>query len=429
LATYDQPVRSGLRINTLKISAQEFLRISPFRTTPIAWAPTGFYYDREDRPAKHPYYHAGLYYLQEPSAMAPAAVLAPQPGDKVLDLCAAPGGKTTQLAAAMQGEGILVANDLGSDRVKVLVKNVELAGISNAIITNETPERLATRFSRYFDRVLVDAPCSGEGMFRKDTGVMAAWTDQSYVAFSRTQQQILNTAAEMVRPGGRMLYSTCTFTPAENEQVVLQFLRQNLNFSLVDIPKTGGFAAGITCEGGSLPTAARLWPHRLQGEGHFLALFQRTADEDTPSSPKIQGHKIVLDTFHSFVNQYLANVKFGGCFINYGAYLYSQPLGLPSLQGLKVVRPGLFLGQLKKQRFEPSHALALALRAEQAVDCINFAANNPEVIRYLKAETLPNPDGGKGWAMVCVDGYPLGWAKRTPEGLKNYYTSAWRWVD
>jgi NOL1/NOP2/fmu family ribosome biogenesis protein len=277
--------------------------------------------------------------------------------------------------------------------------------------------------------VLVDAPCSGEGMFRKDPGVMAAWTNQSYLAFSRTQQQILNTAAEMVRPGGRLLYSTCTFTPAENEEVVLQFLRQNHNFCLVDIPKTGGFAAGITGQGESLPAVARLWPHRLQAEGHFLALFQRTDAEDVPKPTKTQSPKIALDTFHSFMHQYLPTVNFEGCFINYGTYLYSQPLGLPSLQGLKVVRPGLYLGQLKKQRFEPSHALALALRSEQAADCINFAANSPEVIRYLKAETLPNPDGGKGWAMVCVDGYPLGWAKRTPEGLKNYYTSAWRWVD
>lgn len=428
-AAYDQPVLAGLRVNTLKISADELQRIAPFKLTPVSWAAEGFYYDRQERPAKHPYYHAGLYYLQEPSAMAPAAVLAPRPGDRVLDLCAAPGGKTTQLAAAMQGEGLLVANDLGSDRVKVLVKNVELAGITNAIIVNETPERLAPRFQNFFDKVLVDVPCSGEGMFRKDAGVMAAWTGQSYLAFSRTQLQLLQTASTMVRPGGKLLYSTCTFTPLENEEVILQFLRNNPDFHLLDIPKTAGFAPGITAQGECLSAVARLWPHLQPAEGHFLALLERKEGADAPLPSKNQLPKVALETYRSFVSQYLQKVDFDRCFITYGEYLYSQPHGLPSLHGLKIVRPGLYLGQLKKQRFEPSHALAMAVRADQAVQCMDFTGNDPDVIRYLKAETLPNTMEGKGWVLMCVAGYPLGWAKATPEGLKNYYTSAWRWVD
>lgn len=431
-AAYNCPAHAGLRVNTLKISVEEFLRIWPFQLKPIPWAKTGFYYERQDRPAKHAYYHAGLFYLQEPSAMAPAACLAPEPGERVLDLCAAPGGKTTQLAAAMQGQGILVANDLAADRVKALVKNLELAGVRNAVVTNETPERLAKHFPAYFDRVLVDAPCSGEGMFRRDAGVMTAWREQVNPVYARTQRQILRAAAEMVRPGGRLLYSTCTFDPLENERVISEFLRDNPAFSLIDIPKEHGFMPGLPVDDYTGSAIARLWPHRLKGEGHFLALLTRngSAGNAKPAAtvpPQTQG-KLNMKTFEEFNTQTLPEVTFTGIFLAYGEHLYVQPEGVPALAGLKVVRPGFYLGQLKKHHFAPSQALAMGLKAIQVPNRISFCAEDEAVVRYLKAETVA-ATAAKGWVLVCVDGFPLGWAKGTAEGLKNYYPIAWRRVD
>ena len=430
--SYDCPAHAGLRVNTLKISVEQFLRLWPFPLEPIPWTTTGFYYARQDRPAKHAYYHAGLFYLQEPSAMAPAACLAPEPGERVLDLCAAPGGKTTQLAAAMQGRGILVANDLAADRAKALVKNLELAGVRNAVVTNETPERLAKYFAAYFDRVLVDAPCSGEGMFRRDAGVMTAWREQANPVYARTQRQILRAAAEMVRPGGRLLYSTCTFDPRENERVIGEFLREQAAFSLIDIPKEHGFMPGLQEDDCEVSAVARLWPHRLKGKGHFLALLTRKGvaekEEPGPTGPLRTQGKLNLKTFGEFTAQTLPGVAFTGIFLAYGEHLYVQPEGVPALAGLKVVRPGFYLGQLKKHHFAPSQALAMGLKAEQAPNRISFRAGDEAVGRYLKAETVA-ATAAKGWVLVCVDGFPLGWAKGTAEGLKNYYPIAWRRVD
>lgn len=363
--------------------------------------------------------------------MAPAAFLAPQPGEKVLDLCAAPGGKTTHLAAALQGKGILVANDLDAGRIKALVKNLELAGVWNAVVMNETPERLAKHFTGYFDRVLVDAPCSGEGMFRRDAGVMAAWHEGVNPVYARTQRQILRAAATMVRPGGKLLYSTCTFDPVEDEEVLLDFLHEYPEYTLLDIPKEHGFQAGIDKEGRPVAAAARLWPHRLRGEGHFLALMIKDAKAaigPDAHSPQTK-NKINMETFQDFAAKTLRDVTFSGIFLTYGEHLYVQPAGLPALAGLKVVRPGFYLGQLKKGRFAPSQALALGLKAEQVPNRLNFAAGDEAVSRYLKAETLQTAAREKGWALVCVDGFPLGWAKGTAEGLKNYYPIAWRRVD
>jgi 16S rRNA C967 or C1407 C5-methylase (RsmB/RsmF family) len=175
LKSLERPRAVALRFNPLKGGEPEL----DFVGDPVPWEPRGYYYDPEARPGLHPYHEAGVYYLQEASAMAPVALLDPQPGERVCDLCAAPGGKTTQIAGRMAGEGFLLCNEWSPKRAKILSRNMERLGVSNALVTNETVQRLADRFPGYFDRVLVDAPCSGEGMFRKEEAAVTDWSQEA----------------------------------------------------------------------------------------------------------------------------------------------------------------------------------------------------------------------------------------------------------
>ncbi|QDH22692.1 RsmB/NOP family class I SAM-dependent RNA methyltransferase [Saccharibacillus brassicae] len=310
IASYDRPRYAGIRVNTLKIDADEFLAASPFGLKPIPWCETGYYIDENQRPGKHPYYHAGLYYIQEPSAMEPAEALRPEPGDRVLDLCAAPGGKSTQIAAKLRGEGILVTNDISAERTKALAKNIEMSGVRNAVVLNETPERIAEKFPAYFDKILIDAPCSGEGMFRKDPDAVRQWEKHSVEVCTVMQRDILDTVASMLASGGRIVYSTCTFSPEENEAMIALFLARHPDFAVGELPHSPLFApgrpewaAGLVESGGGLspllheaapggepllsrpgalaPTAraARIWPHLAEGEGHFVCVLEHTGEK------------------------------------------------------------------------------------------------------------------------------------------------------
>ncbi|AZK47991.1 RsmB/NOP family class I SAM-dependent RNA methyltransferase [Paenibacillus lentus] len=294
-SSYDNPRYVGIRVNTLKISVSSFLRISPFELKPVPWCSTGFYVQTDLKPGKHPYYHAGLYYIQEPSAMAPVELLDVVPGEKVLDLCAAPGGKSTQIAAKLQGEGLLVTNDINAERTRALAKNMELYGVRSAVVLNEAPEHIARSFPAYFDKILIDAPCSGEGMFRKDEDMARQWEVHSTSKCTVMQHDLLNSAAVMLAPGGRIVYSTCTFAPEENEAMIARFLDQHADFELVPLPQELGFAPGrpewlyrLNAEGGDAVFSSqaasltaqcgRLWPHLIEGEGHFLAVLQQKSE-------------------------------------------------------------------------------------------------------------------------------------------------------
>jgi len=268
--TYNEIPYGGIRANTLKITAAELMKIVPFSLEPIPWCPAGFYTGEGERPGKHPYYHAGLYYIQEPSAMAPVELLGVEPGDRVLDLCAAPGGKSTQIAAKLQGQGMLVSNDLHPERTRALAKNLELYGARNAVVLNESPERIAAAFPGFFDKILIDAPCSGEGMFRKDEDMVKQWDDETPAKYAAMQRDILSSAASALVPGGTMVYSTCTFAIEENEGSIAEFLSAHPQFSVVPVGGTGSFAPGF----GELAGTARLWPHKVKGEGHFIAVLR-----------------------------------------------------------------------------------------------------------------------------------------------------------
>ncbi len=436
IASYEEPRNYGIRINTLKLSTEEFLKISPFKLKPVPWAHEGFYIGEEDRPAKHPYYHAGLYYIQEPSAMTTISVLQPKPGDRVLDLCAAPGGKSTQIAARLANKGVLVTNDVNSQRIIALVRNLEMMGAKNYVILNELPGKIAAHFPNYFDKIVIDAPCSGEGMFRKDPFAVKSWGEFSVEKCVSMQKSILKHISSMLRPGGYVVYSTCTFAPEENEERISELLKKHPELELADIIPYPGFENGKPEWGGGLQElrkTVRLWPHKLQGEGHFVALLRKRDGEDcelkeyvppTPSPEAVVDFcNFVKDTLHLSPDSFFEQ----GLFQSYSR-LYVSPQGLPSLNGLKVIRPGWYLGELKKNRFKPVTTMALALKKKDAARVLDFSSKSDEVIRYLKGETL-SISGERGWNLVCVDGYPLGWAKQLQDMLNNYYPSGWRWLD
>lgn len=452
----------GLRVNTLKISVEQFEKICPFPITRIPYIENGFYYDETVQPSKHPYYFAGLYYLQDPSAMTPASRLPVGKGEAVLDLCAAPGGKATELAAKLGGTGLLVANDISSKRAKALLKNMELSGVENSLIVTEYPAKLRRYFTGFFDKILIDAPCSGEGMFRKDPAMVKAWEQNGPEFYSKLQREILEQALPMLKDGGMLLYSTCTFSPLEDEGTVEYALSLDERMQLVEMEGYTGFAAGnpelIGSDNKELEKCVRMFPHRLDGEGHFLALlrcgeersdcsqgggnFAGGADasfgknfpnRDDPESRKSGLRKEERALFESFAEN--MNRKFAYDRIeSKNGMLYYMPQEMPDVRGLRFLRSGLFLGEVKKKRFEPSQSLAMALHAGDYKNVIDLSSDDDRVFRYLKGETLAlreedvaeagNTAGG--YVLVCVDGYPLGWGKLTGFTLKNKYHPGWR---
>ena len=513
-ASYDREPRRGLRVNTLKITVQEFTKLqmdefakphtdefmklqmdefaklhtdeftklqmdessasveddndgcanadpeSRFRLKPIPWCASGFYYDEETRPGKNPLHEAGLYYIQEPSAMAVAEISGAGPGERILDLCAAPGGKTTALACMMKGEGLLVSNEINASRARILSSNVERMGITNCIVTNESPESLAQKFPSFFDRIIVDAPCSGEGMFLKEEQALTGWSTDNIKLCADRQQSIMECASKMLCEGGTIVYSTCTFAPEEDEGTVANFLNDHRNFHVKDmLTDSGLFSNGNSAYldavsfdydkklAGELSRTIRLWPHKVEGEGHFITVLK----QDGTPSPKVCTDKIEkadaakLKLWHEFADDFLtAKNNNAGLsksqdlrIISFGEELYLIP-DMLSLKRLKVLRPGLDLGTVKKDRFEPSHALALAAKASICAGySVDFAADDKRIIDYLKGGTLVLTDETavstesvskiRGWALITVCGFPLGWAKASGGTFKNHYPKGLRW--
>ena len=427
-ACFSKKVSSAVRVNTLKLSPEEFQKLAPFGLKPVPWTKNGFYYEDSDIPSKHPYYYAGMYYLQEPSAMTPAALLPVEPGDRVLDLCAAPGGKSTELGAKLKGKGLLVANDISHSRAKALLKNIELFGITNAVVTSEPAEKLAQRFPEYFDKILVDAPCSGEGMFRKQPAIMKNWEQYGTGYYNDLQKQILPRAYEMLRPGGMLLYSTCTFSPEEDEDTVRFFLDRYPDMELVDaVPsdrkaefESFGFVTGrsdwMQDPMPEITKTVRLFPHKIEGE-------------DEPAVPWFKDFvkpKALTDDLKEFLSHIKTDIPVSQLALA-DERLSMIPEGMPDLKGLRILRAGLFLGELKKGRFEPSQSLAMALTKDTFDNCLDLKESDPDVIRYLKCETIDCPDSVKdGYVLVCVDGYPLGFGKVRGGQFKNKYLPGWR---
>ena len=446
LESYDKKPLAGLRCNTAKTYTEEWEgTLSPFPLRRVAWTKNGYYIGEDAKASRHPYYYAGLYYLQEPSAMAPAAVLPVCPGDKVLDLCAAPGGKSTELGARLQGEGLLVSNDISNSRAKALLKNLELFGIPNICVTSETPEKLATVFGPYFDKILVDAPCSGEGMFRKDPDLIKSWLERGPEYYAPIQRQILKSAVAMLKPGGMLLYSTCTFAKLEDEDTIQWILEEEPELELVPIEPWEGACGGF----GGMPVI-RLFPHKIEGEGHFLALLRKKGAQD-PDGNKLSGSISPENGPGSASGKDSAQVRRLEQESDFGQWedmlthaldhsrimvrdgmVYYLPKCFDRSWNLRYLRTGLLLGEWKKNRFEPSQAAAMALPMKEFSQTVSLSAEDDRTIRYLKGETIfPTPEEAsglkKGWVLIGVDGYPLGWAKYTGSIFKNKYYPGWRW--
>jgi NOL1/NOP2/sun family putative RNA methylase len=506
--SYERERVQGLRFNTLKGSLERGLELCKARygLQQIPWCEEGFYYDRESRPGRHPYHEAGVYYIQEPSAMAVVSLLDPKPGDRVLDLCAAPGGKTTHIAERLCGEGVLVSNEIHPARAKILSQNVERMGITNGIVTNEDSAKLKEHFPEYFTKIVVDAPCSGEGMFRKDEQARNEWSPANVRICADRQREILDNAAAMLQPGGDLVYSTCTFAPDEDETCIAQFLIRHPEFSVVSPekhPKLEGISGAraewiregyeqspelTDCPSKIADQVAdtyRIWPHKSEGEGHYLALLHKAGDgaelehaaedfglknsasdydlkneivdtkkkKNRSAKAKKKGasasrfwnekegirvvreclEEILKDTAEDHVKDSLKEKAVENGFavaydrlVLYGEQIYQVPEGLPPFDGLRVLRPGLHLGTLKKNRLEPSHALALALRPDQVKMTADLPADDPAALSYLNGNILSVDPELKGWTLVTVDGYSLGWGKAASGTLKNHYPKGLR---
>lgn len=419
-ASYEKNARKSLRINTLKNRNQKGALTSelPFSLTPIKWCDTGFYYEDEDTPGKHPLHEAGAYYIQEASAMKPVTLLDARPGMHVLDLCAAPGGKTSQIAALMEGEGILVTNEPVPGRASILSENVERMGIVNAVVTSELPQKLAGRFEGFFDRILVDAPCSGEGMFRKNPEAISEWSLENVDKCIERQREILEAAISMLAPGGRLVYSTCTFEKGEDED----------NAKWVE----------TTFKDMTLVSEERIWPHKEEGEGHFLSVFEKKG-EGVTSNPrggyeKTDSKKLnqVLTYYKDLLEGILSkDSKLKERLLSkesslklFGENIYLLPKDCPNLEGLKVLRTGLMVGNIKKDRMEPAHSLALAMNALDAARAVEVSTE--AAASYIEGLSIPCDPSLKGWVLVCTKGYSLGFGKASGGMIKNHYPKGLR---
>ncbi len=407
-AVYTEKPYKGVRLNPLKGGMDGLEARLPFLGEGVPWEKNGFYTDLE-KVGSSPYHAAGLFYSQEPSAMCAAPLLEVKAGERVLDLCSAPGGKGTQLACEMGGEGIIVLNEPVFSRAKILSQNVERMGITNAVVLSELPENLSALFAGYFDKILVDAPCSGEGMFRKNADeAIGEWNEENIALCAKRQAHILSEATKMLKAGGRLAYSTCTFATAEDEGQVCEYLKNHPEMRLI-------------CQ-------EKLYPHKAKGEGHFAALFEKktkTGEWDTRLKEKKlfcprEAEKTYREFEKAFFKQTYARRLYEA-----GGILYELPEGVFDWKGLQVLRAGVRLGEVKNGRFEPSHSLALAIRKEDCANPVDLKENDPRVEKYLRGESI-EADCKNGWCLICIEGYPLGLGKAVNGTVKNHYPKALR---
>lgn len=409
LACFDNPQIHSLRVNTSKISVDRFKEIFPYNLEQVPWCKDGFYFD-DLSISKHPYYYAGLYYLQEASAMLPAEVLPIEEGDIVLDACAAPGGKSLKLLDKLNNTGLLLSNDISISRANALLRNIERAGFSNYYVIAKDIIELEEHFPKYFDKILLDAPCSGEGMFRKDKALIESWKERDSEYFSPIQKRLIQACINMLKDGGKLVYSTCTFDVREDEEIIQYALDNNSNIKLLPIEKYDGFKDANDGYG------VKLFPHRIKGEGHYVCLLQKNGNSHKRES------RMMAKTDISFINE-LNKRFYDGIFEKINDYIYFlKPI---NTKGIRVLRSGLLLGKETKYGFEPSQQLAMNLKINEYNNVLNLKSSDNLVEKYLKGETIETNSNLNGMVLVCVDDCPLGFAKAKNGVLKNKIDKGW----
>lgn len=432
-AAMEEPWHRGLRLNPMKpLPADHPLHGDLLE--PVPWHAGGWYLSNDSTLGAHPLHEAGAYYIQEPSAMTAVSVLAPKPGERVLDLCAAPGGKSTQIAGMLAGEGLLVCNEPVPSRAKILSRNIERMGIGNALVVSADPDQLCAKWHSCFDAILVDAPCSGEGMFRRHPETRLEWNEQSPAGCAARQSRILNAAIQMLKPGGRLVYSTCTLNLVENEQMVEGLLAEHpeLSASAFSLPiGTGDSASIMNAPDGML----HLYPHQFKGEGHFVAQVRKAAEDASggdavaadmtdflPAAQQLaMPDKAMLAAYAAFGKSFGGDLPEANA--QFGDMLIAAP-NLPPLKGLKVLRAGLQLGSMKGKVFMPDHALAMGLPTGGSYPTV--AVDEAQAAAYQRGETLPVPDDFSGYCLVTLDGLALGFGKASDGQVKNHYPKGLR---
>lgn len=425
----DSPSYTAIRINKRKANAATTMKLFTDELEAVEWCADGYYCDKASFSGNHPYHIAGLCYFQEPSAMSCVETLNINPDDFVLDLCAAPGGKATQAGAKLSCDGLLIANEIIPKRAAILAENIERLGISNAIVTNETPEKLSDKFESFFDKIIVDAPCSGEGMFKKEPQAIEEWSINHTKTCAIRQIHILECAYKMLKSGGYIAYSTCTFAPCENEGVVDYMLKTYPDLTLYDTGLDMLDCGNEKWVNSSfdMSKARRIFPHKHKGEGHFVALFKKDGISEKNNINTIKYDKKTEDgikLFREFEKNTL-NLKTEGYFKLFADNLYLVPHNI-NTDGLKLVRGGLHLGICKKARFEPSHAFLMSLNCDDIKNCISYKADSVELNKYLHGETLSGDFNG--YCAIAVEGTPIGWAKGSGGILKNHFPKHLRTV-
>ncbi len=427
---YDQPCFKGVRVNTLKIDKEKFEKIFPFKIKAAKFSKNSFYIEESvDSIGNLPLHHAGAFYVQEPSAASAVTILAPNPGEKILDLCAAPGGKSTQIAAELAGDGLLWANEIVKSRVQILLSNIERMGVRNAVVSSCHPGVLCEKLDGFFDKVLVDAPCSGEGMFRKNPLAIAEWSMEHVKMCAKRQLSILNVAAQALKQDGVLVYSTCTFSLKENEQTIYNFLKENKNFELEEINCDFGRPAfHIEATIGKIDTsvARRVFPQD-GGEGHFIARLRRK----DASSKKIRefAHRrgqIRNNKLGESIFSNIFNCAVYGRIEAFNDKWVILPNDLPDISGLNVLRAGVLLATSKVSNFEPAHAVFMAAKPDELKQKIELSSDSDEILAFLRGEELSIPEKMSGYVGVCVDGLTVGFGKAVNGRLKNKYPKGLR---
>ena len=415
-ALLEKPVK-GLYLNRNKKNVERVLDQNYVEHHPIV--ENGYLYDENYHPGRSAYFLAGLYYIQEPSAMLVADALPIEPDDFVLDMCAAPGGKSCEIASRLTGEGILIANDIEASRARILSENIERFGLDNTIVTNVDPMRFTKQFQEAFDKIVLDAPCSGEGMFRKLEQAIDTWSEEKVLECAHIQKNLLKGAYDMLKQGGMVIYSTCTYSYEENEAMV-HYAVDELGFELLPLNKSNGLCPGV-----DLDEVVRCYPHHYRGEGHFIALLKKPGNSPRKQVRTIKPSVNLADlkVLKAFYQENL-NKKVPSYIIENNGHLYAVKKNFPELKGIRVLRNGLYLGEVRKNRFIPSYSLALTLTKQDVKRSYDYPSESEEIKKYIHGETLEGT-GEKGFGVIFVDGYPLSFYKESNQ-VKNLFLKGLR---